>query len=91
MKIDEAEDIVISAIVGVLDQKSHVSRDTVLVGEKALLDSMKLVEVCLLLEDLAQEENFEFDWTSENAMSKSKSIFRSVSALAEEFSKQSEA
>ena len=36
MKIDEAEGIVISAIVGVLNQKSHVSRDTVLVGEKAI-------------------------------------------------------
>ena len=26
---------------------------------------MKLVEVCLALEDLADEHGFEFDWTSE--------------------------
>ena len=52
---------------------------------------MKLVEVCLALEDLADEHGFEFDWTSEAAMSKSRSMFRSVVALAEEFASQSEA
>ena len=31
---------------------------------------MKLVELCVLLEDLATELNFEFDWQSEKAMSK---------------------
>ena len=49
-----------------------------------------LVEVCVALEDLADEHGFEFDWTSESAMSKSKSMFRSVATLAEEFSKQSD-
>ena len=62
-----------------------------LIGGDALLDSMKLVEVCLLLEDLADEHGFEFDWTSEVALSKSRSMFRSVAALAEEFAGQSEA
>ena len=51
---------------------------------------MKLVEVCLALEDLADEHGFEFDWTSEAAMSKSRSMFRSVTALTEEFANQSE-
>ena len=41
----------------------------------AILDSMSLVEVCLALEDLADEHGFEFDWTSEATMSKSRSIF----------------
>jgi hypothetical protein len=44
-----------------------------------------------MLEDLAEDRGFEFDWTSETAMSKSHSMFRSVSALAEEFCNQSEA
>jgi len=61
-----------------------------LIGGVALLDSMKLVEVCLALEDLADDHGFEFDWTSEAAMSKTRSMFRSVASLAEEFSKQSE-
>lgn len=56
-----------------------------------MLDSMKLVEVCLALEDLADEHGFEFDWTSDAAMSKSRGMFRSVSALSEEFASQSEA
>jgi len=33
---------------------------------------------------------FEFDWTSEAAMSKSRSLFRTVSSLAEEFYAQSQ-
>ena len=61
-----------------------------IVGE-SLLDSMKLVEVCLVLEDLADEHGFEFDWTSKTAMSKSQSMFRNVTALAGEFANQSEA
>jgi|TARA_B110000967_G_C18428998_1_gene337536 hypothetical protein len=32
-----------------------------LVGGETLLDSMKLVEVCLALEDLADEHGFKFD------------------------------
>ena len=39
---------------------------------------------------LADENGFEFDWTSEATMSKSRSMFRSVAALAEEFASQSE-
>ena len=50
---------------------------------------MKLVEVCLALEDIGEDEGFDFDWTSEAAMSKSQSIFRTVKSLAEEFSAQS--
>jgi hypothetical protein len=67
-----------------------ISEDMHLIGEESLLDSMNLVEVCLLLEDLAGEHGFEFDWTSEAAMSRSRSMFRSVFTLAEEFAKQSE-
>ena len=52
---------------------------------------MGLVEVCLALEDIADEHGFEFDWTSETALSKSQSMFRTVATLSEEFVKQSEA
>jgi len=47
---------------------------------------MNLVEICLILEDLADEHGFEFNWTFEAGMSK----FRSVTTLAEEFASQSE-
>ena len=91
MNIEQAKEIVISAISSVLEVKTEVSEEMQLIGGESLLDSMKLVEVCLALEDLADEHGFEFDWTSEAAMSKSRSMFRNVASLAEELAKQSEA
>lgn len=90
MNIEQAKEIVISAINTALEGKAEITEDMQLIGGDALLDSTKLVEVCLALEDLADEHGFEFDWTSEAAMSKSRSMFRNVGALAEEFAKQSE-
>lgn len=91
MKIDDARKIVIETITSALEGKIEVAEDMQLIGGESLLDSMKLVEVCLALEDLADENGFEFDWTSEAAMSKSRSMFRTVASLAEEFATQSEA
>ena len=89
MNINKAKEIVISVINDALDGKVEISEEMQLIGGDSLLDSMKLVEVCLALEDLADEHGFEFDWTSEAAMSKSRSMFRSVAALAQEFQNQS--
>ncbi|MDB9830087.1 hypothetical protein OAC68_04520 [Gammaproteobacteria bacterium] len=91
MNIEQAKEIVIRAINDTLEGKAEISEDMQLIGEEPLLDSMKLVEVCLALEDLADEHGFEFDWTSDAAMSKSRGMFRTVSALCEEFASQSEA
>ena len=91
MNIEKAKEIVISAINDALEGKAEITEEMQLIGSESLLDSMKLVEVCLALEDLADEHGFEFDWTSEAAMSKSRGMFRSVTALAEEFASQSEA
>jgi len=91
MNIEESKTIVKQVITEALgaDAKAEVSDGTQLIGGEALLDSMKLVEVCLSLEDAADEKGFEFDWTSDSAMSKSRSMFRTVEALAEEFLVQS--
>lgn len=67
-----------------------VPADQPLLGEGGLLDSMKLVELCLALEDLAADMEFRFDWTSDVAMSRSRSMFRSLDALTEEFLRQRE-
>ncbi len=91
MNIEKSKEIVILAITNALEGKAEVTENMQLIGGESLVDSMKLVEVCLALEDLADEHGFEFDWTSEAAMSKSRSMFRSVVALAEEFTSQSEA
>ena len=90
MNIEQAKELVVSAINDALESKANVSEEMGLIGGESLLDSMKLVEVCLALEDLADEHGFEFNWTSDAAMSKSRSMFRSVAALAEEFASQSE-
>ena len=90
MNENQAKDIVVSAITVALDNNPEISDATKLIGAGSLLDSMKLVEICLALEDIAEDHGFEFDWTSEAAMSKSRSMFRDVAALAREFSNQSE-
>ena len=64
--------------------------ETPLVGGE-LLDSMKLVELCLALEDKASEFDFEFDWTSATAMSKSRGMFRTAGTLVSEFVNQMKA
>ena len=64
--------------------------ETQLIGDSSILDSMKLVELCLELEDLAADLGFDFDWTSENAMSKSRGMFRNAASLIEEFLAQLE-
>lgn len=70
------------------DHSVIVSDDTPLIGDGSALDSMKLLELCLALEDIAADLGFEFDWTSEAAMSKSRSMFRTAGALATEFLSQ---
>ena len=82
---------IINLIEGLLEGNTEeITGDMQLVGGNAMLDSMKLVEVCLELEDLAEEHGFEFDWTSETAMSKSRGMFRTIDALTDEFVSQME-
>tara|TARA_Y100000389_G_scaffold204800_1_gene259737 strand:- start:1207 stop:1491 length:285 start_codon:yes stop_codon:yes gene_type:complete len=67
-----------------------IKKETPLIGGE-LIDSMKLVELCLTLEEKAAVLGFEFDWTSSAAMSKSRGMFRTVGSLIEEFINQFEA
>ena len=82
----------IYSVIGNLVQNGTVKivATTPLIGDGSVLDSMKLVELCLLLEDMAAEMGFAFDWTSAAAMSKTRSIFRTAGALAGEFQAQKE-
>lgn len=81
-----------SIIAQLLEDKSlAVTDDLPLIGSKSVLDSMNLVELCLALEDKATELGFEFDWTSDAAMSRSRSMFRTAGSLASEFISQMEA
>ncbi|HZW14241.1 MAG TPA: hypothetical protein VFF81_13755 [Noviherbaspirillum sp.] len=82
---------VFSQIARLLEAKSlTVTDDMPLIGGDSVLDSMKLVELCLALEDKAADMGFEFDWTSDAAMSRSRSMFRTAGSLAAEFISQME-
>ena len=89
MKTEEVMTLLTEVICDVVEGDIEVVDDLRLIGGDSRIDSMKLVEICLALEDIAEELGFDFDWTSEAAMSKSRSMFRDVSALAREFSEQS--
>lgn len=85
MNIEESKDIIRKVVGQALQTNESVNDDMALVGGNSQLDSMKLVEVCLSLEDEADDIGFEFDWTSDATMSKSRSMFRTVENLATEF------
>jgi acyl carrier protein len=84
---------VIEIVIGELrpllkDQSILINESTSLIGSDGVIDSLGLVELCLRLEDAASAEGFEFDWTSERAMSRNTSIFRTVGSLSEELGRQ---
>jgi hypothetical protein len=88
-EIAELKHKIFKAVAALLENSSvTVSDDTPLLGDDSAMGSMKLLELCLSLEDMAADLGFEFDWTSELAMSKSRSMFRTAGALANEFLSQ---
>ena len=91
MNTKKSKEIVAKVISKILGKKLKITDTMSLIGAESPLDSMKLVETCVTLEDIAEEHGFEFIWTSEAAMSKSNSIFRNVASLAKEFANQSTA
>jgi len=89
--IDSVKYEVFKQISVLAEDKSMIVTDNMpLIGGDSVLDSMKLVELCLALEDLATNMGFEFDWTSDAAMSRSRSMFRTAGSLATEFINQME-
>lgn len=65
-----------------------VTMETPLLGDDGVLNSMSIVELCLNLEDLAIDLGSEFDWTSDSALSRSRSVFRTVGTLTADFERQ---
>jgi acyl carrier protein len=89
LSIDESRDLVLREVSRSLrTEKLRIELDTVLMGESGVLDSIILIELCVGLEDRSSELGFEFDWTSDVAMSKSRSMFSTVESLAQEFHNQ---
>jgi acyl carrier protein len=82
-----SEDI-IKIIRDVAEEDIEINEQTELVGGGSSLDSMGLVQLCLVLEEKSMEEGFSFDWTSEKALSSLNSIFKSPKTLALEYNRQ---
>ena len=89
MENKEIIEKIFSAIREIADNEElTVDRDTHLIGTGSIFDSIKLVETCLYLETLADELGFEFDWSSENALSRSRGMLRTAGSLADAFLEQ---
>jgi len=93
MKLEELNIEIISFIEDKLEEEGiediEVTSESRLIGDGGVIDSLGIVELCLFLEDKASDMNFEFDWTSDSAMSNSRSIFASISTLSKNFLEQS--
>jgi acyl carrier protein len=83
-----AEQTAMRVIQSVVGEQRRIQPNDQLLGEGGLVDSMKLVEICLALEDESTSLGFDFDWTSDTSMSASRSVFRTVETLAQEYSRQ---
>jgi len=87
--LKKVEEIVFNEIMNVSELKEAIiDKTTALIGNDSVIDSMKLVELCLSLEDIAESLGFEFDWTSDKAMSPTRSMFKDAGSLSNEFFNQ---
>ncbi len=84
MKVEELLEI----INEIVDEDIKLEPSTPLVGGNSSIDSMNLVQICIALEEKSQDDGFNFDWTSEKAMSAMNSIFRSPESLNAEYNSQ---
>jgi acyl carrier protein len=92
MDFSKIEEMVQLEVAKCLRKENPIlSIDTTLIGPGGVFDSILLIELCVALEDRSSELGFEFDWTSDSAMSRSRSVFTTVGSLAIEFHRQMEA
>lgn len=92
MSASEIQQRIFSEIEELADNENlEINSETLLLGDGSVLDSMKVVTLCIALEDLAADYGFDFDWTSDAAMSRSRSMFRTAGSLVEEFMNQHKA
>ena len=69
-------------IIQITNEKFTIDEKTELVGNGSKIDSMKLVELCLSLEDRATELDFEFDWASRKCYVKIKKYFQNCKIIS---------
>ena len=82
-------------VIQILEEISALENSKISLDENSMIlsgdynfDSMALVQLCISLEEKSNKFGFDFDWTSEKAMSSMNSIFKSPQTLTEEFNRQ---
>ena len=86
MEREKIEEVVISAFNDYFETQDipgKVDSDTVLFGGESALDSMGLVNVVIDIESFFHGEGYNISLTSEQAMSRRSSPFRTVSTLVD--------
>jgi acyl carrier protein len=72
----------VSMLVG--DTNAQITNETPLIGANRAVDSADLVVLLLAVEDYARENlGFQWDWTSDSAMSEARSVLRNIGSLAD--------
>ena len=86
MEREKIEEVVIRAFIDYLetqDIQEEVDSGTILFGNESALDSMGLVNVVIDIESFFHAQGHKIALTSERAMSRKSSPFRTVSTLTE--------
>lgn len=82
---DEVQNFIsaeVSSLIG--PSEATIDVDTPLIGHNRVLDSADLVVLLLAVEDYARENlGFDWDWTSDSAMSEARSVLRNIGSLAD--------
>ena len=82
------EEVIIAEIKEISENKNlEINKETPLIGDTSALDSMGLVSLCIRLEEIAEDQGFQFEWSGET-LSKSKSMFLNIETLSKEFLSQ---
>lgn len=69
--------------------EAKIDADTPLIGHNRALDSADLVVLLLAVQDYARDNlGFDWDWTSDSAMSEARSVLRNIGSLADHLMNQ---
>ena len=92
-----SKELIIQIVIKCIDEyfdsqdiSESASKNTVLFGNKSMLDSIGLVSVIVDIESKFSDDDIEISLTSEKAMSRRNSPFRTISTLAEFIKEQIE-
>ena len=86
MNKEKIKNIIVSTIQDYFESQDNFEKaneNTVLFGVESVIDSMGLVNIVIDIESRFLDEGYEILLTSEKAMSRHNSPFRTVSTLAE--------